>query len=665
MTSNGPEVLLRHIREQVGPDEAGELTDRDLLQRYALEGDESAFAVLLGRHGPMVLRVCRGVLENEHDAEDAFQAAFLVLARKAGAVGWQESVAGWLQDVAYRVARKARTTSARRRCHEAQAAEEQFAASSLVEASLRETQALLDEELARLPARYRGPVVLCYLEGTTQEEAARRSGWSLSTLKRRLRRGTALLQARLAGRGLAVGAVLSAILPSQAEASAALVAATVDAARVLRAGQVVGGQAVILADAVLKTMFMARLKVAALVVLAAAVLVAGVGLVAPGARESRAAASFRGSSVPSGARKGGNDNQDDHQLRDVLVQPSTTGFQLAGSVEGVAFSDDGSKVLSAGGPRDCTLRLWDVKKRKEVWKKQFAHPLRAVAVSRSGRFLVAGGDDTVVRLCVFATGNDILRFPGHRDGVRGVAITPNDRIVITAGHDGVVRLWDRLTGKQMRQLRTPGHLIRSLALSHDGKLLAVGCEKLSREPVYHPVYLWDLPFGREHPTRPKFNAPVQGVSFSPDGKTVACGPMDGGLYLWDIGTGKYVREFRLFSFKNQVQSLNIGQIYTLAFSPDGKMLVCGGADNTVFLLDARTGQLRFGLKGTPVGQIPWLDMPEKSNAPDRSKSRNKSYWPRPGGILSLAWTRNSRSLAVGSNQGIRLWDVDLAKVKPR
>src|SRR5947209_2886079 len=121
MANAQPDALLRHVRGLLGAQAADALTDQALLRRFAAADDEAAFGALVHRHGPMVLRVCRGVLGNVHDAEDAFQAAFLVLARRAASLTWRESAAGWLHEVAYRLALKARTAAARRRTHEGRA----------------------------------------------------------------------------------------------------------------------------------------------------------------------------------------------------------------------------------------------------------------------------------------------------------------------------------------------------------------------------------------------------------------------------------------------------------------------------------------------------------------------------------------------------------------
>src|SRR5262249_48236074 len=149
--------------------------DRQLLQRFARHRDGDAFAALLWRHGPMVLGVCRSVLRDLHDAEDAFQAAFLVLAQKAGSIQQQESVGAWLYRVAYHVAVKAQAGAARRRAHERKT-DPPPTADPVLDLSLRELRGVLYEELGRLPEQYRAPLVLCYLEEKTLDEAARLLG---------------------------------------------------------------------------------------------------------------------------------------------------------------------------------------------------------------------------------------------------------------------------------------------------------------------------------------------------------------------------------------------------------------------------------------------------------------------------------------------------------
>src|SRR5262249_50257311 len=145
---------------------AGDDTDERLLERFTLHRDESAFAALVRRHGPMVLGVCRRVLHDEHDAEDAFQATFLVLARKSATIRKRGSLDSWLYGVAYRIALKAKSAAVRRRARERQAAKMALADPS-AELAWRDLNPVLDEELNRLPEKYRVPLVLCYLNGKT------------------------------------------------------------------------------------------------------------------------------------------------------------------------------------------------------------------------------------------------------------------------------------------------------------------------------------------------------------------------------------------------------------------------------------------------------------------------------------------------------------------
>jgi RNA polymerase sigma-70 factor (ECF subfamily) len=194
------------------------MTDRQLLERFARLGDEGAFAALVARHGAGVLAVCRRVLAHEQDAEDVAQATFLVLARKAALVRWRCSVERWLRSVAYRLALRARGSAVRRRLRERPVeAWEQLPeqshpqANALAEVGCRELRRVVADELAALPEKYRAPVVLCYLEGKTNEEAAGQLGWPTGSMSRRLARARALLHQRLSRRGLALLGVLAVL----------------------------------------------------------------------------------------------------------------------------------------------------------------------------------------------------------------------------------------------------------------------------------------------------------------------------------------------------------------------------------------------------------------------------------------------------------------------
>jgi RNA polymerase sigma factor (sigma-70 family) len=189
-------TFIRHLRRVVPLREAGALSDAQLLERFVQRRDEAAFEVLVWRHGSMVLNVCLRVLRREHDAEDAFQATFLALVRKAGAIGNRESVSSWLYKVAYRVALRARTVVPTRSLPE-----EPLAPALHNELLCRELRSVLDEEIRHLPDKYRAAFVLCHLEGQTTDAAARTLGCPRGTISTRLARARELLRRRLARRG--------------------------------------------------------------------------------------------------------------------------------------------------------------------------------------------------------------------------------------------------------------------------------------------------------------------------------------------------------------------------------------------------------------------------------------------------------------------------------
>ncbi|HEX5268945.1 MAG TPA: sigma-70 family RNA polymerase sigma factor [Gemmataceae bacterium] len=270
-------AVVRHLRRLAG-DGAAAPSDRELLRRFAARRDQAAFTALVERHGPMVWGVCRRALRHEQDAEDVFQATFLVLARKADALPWRDSVHNWLYEVASRLAAECRARAARRRHHEEQAGRAR--AEALPPDAGRELAAVLDEELALLPGRYRAPLLLCYLEGQTGDQAARHLGWSLRTVQRRLAQGRDLLRNRLTRRGITLSAaLLGPALADGATPSALLTVTTARAAVAFAAGA--GGAdlpAVTLAQTALRGMAMTRWKVAALVLLLVGT-VAGTGVV--------------------------------------------------------------------------------------------------------------------------------------------------------------------------------------------------------------------------------------------------------------------------------------------------------------------------------------------------------------------------------------------------
>jgi RNA polymerase sigma factor (sigma-70 family) len=265
--------VLRHLQGALHRGQ--DATDRQLLERFVLHRDEIAFESLVRCHGPMVFGVCRRVLGNVHDAEDAFQVTFLILARKAASLRQRGAVGSFLHGVAYRAAMQAKRASARRRAREACAMPQPDSAEDIW-GGLRE---VLDEELGRLPEKYRAPLVLCDLEGRTRKEAARQLGLPEGTVASRQARGRRLLAQRLTRHGLSLsgGALAVTLSKGVAAVPASLLGATVQAAGLLAAGQAaaVATPAAALMNEVLKTMFLTKLKLGVAATMVAVLCAAG------------------------------------------------------------------------------------------------------------------------------------------------------------------------------------------------------------------------------------------------------------------------------------------------------------------------------------------------------------------------------------------------------
>jgi RNA polymerase sigma factor (sigma-70 family) len=277
-------TLAQFLRTVSDGRAAADLTDGQLLERFRDRRDEAAFAELLHRHGPLVLGVCHRLLHNPHDTEDAFQATFLILVRQAHAIVKLGSVASWLHGVAHRVAVRLKGANARRRQRERRAARPP-APDLLQEVVWCDLRAMLDEEVLRLPARCRDPFVLCYLQGKTNEEAARLLGCPTGTVQSRLSHARELLRTGLARRGLTLsGGLLAAALPltTAASAPAALLDSTARAALATLApgAAAVSARALLLAEGVMATVALSKIKVVVAACLLAGVLVAAAG--APG-----------------------------------------------------------------------------------------------------------------------------------------------------------------------------------------------------------------------------------------------------------------------------------------------------------------------------------------------------------------------------------------------
>ena len=356
--------IQRHLG--VLRDDAG-LTERQLLEDYVSRRDEAAFAALVRRHGPMVWAVCRRVLGNHHDAEDAFQATFLVLVRRAASIASRELLANWLYGVARQTALKARANAAKRKVRERQAAQIPEPAASQRD-PWRDVQPVLDEELSRLPDRYRGIIVLCDLEGKTRKEVAGQLGCPEGTVASRLVRARAMLAKRLAQRGVALSSgTLAATLAQQATASMpnAVADSTIKAASLLAAGKAAATGAVsvhvaALTEGVLKAMLFTKLKAAVAVLLVLGFLATGATILT-----CRTAAGTGKQELEV------KEPEKQPQKKDDKKGITAWGKEVGGLQAGLGFPAGQKRVYSQGETIKVVLRVRNVGKKavefKHIW----------------------------------------------------------------------------------------------------------------------------------------------------------------------------------------------------------------------------------------------------------------------------------------------------------
>ncbi len=576
------------------------MTDGQLLEQFVRQQEPAAFETLVRRHGPMVMRVCQRLLRHGPDADDAFQATFIVLVRKAHSIIKLESVASWLYGVAYRIALRAKSRANRRQNRERPMDEgalpgETSAANDGATADLRP---VLDEELNRLPEKYRAPVVLCYLEGKTNEEAARQLQCPTGTVKIRLSRARDLLRDRLARRGVGItaGAIALALTQEIANAAipAALTATTAQAAALAatgKAGAAVSG-ASSLADATLKAMTVVKIKIAAAVVATASIVAAGAFV-----------AANRGPNEPM-------------QLHATLQHPD--------GVFTAAFTPDGQTVVTGGGDR--IIRVWDISTGQEI-ASLGGHrlPILSLAVSPDGTLLASGDGDIngaagVVKLWDLKQRRELATLPAHEQGAPSLAFAPNGRVLASASWSGIIRLWDVASRERLAVMNSHTSGVGRISFSPRGDLLASASNDRT-------VKLWDATSGKERGTLRGHTDVVQAMDFAPDGSTIASGSRDQTVRLWDVNTptarlvipagspvhfvsfaprGKVVlsghtetqdgRSHGVLKLWNTatgelidtipVHSLQVGNAL---FSPDGKRLLTTSWDRTAKLWDVNTG----------------------------------------------------------------------------
>jgi RNA polymerase sigma factor (sigma-70 family) len=605
-----PRAATQSVTQGAAPFAAGEgedrrdTGDRVLLDRFVLAGDQSAFARLVDRHGGLVWSVCRRVLQGEHDAEDAFQAVFIVLAHKAASIRKREAVGSWLYGVAYRVAMSQRKRAARRHVLLQHAAVAAPPAPPPSEAAFRELQRLLDEQVQCLPEKYRDPFVLCCLEGLRKSDAARELGLKEGTVASRVHYARKLLERRLARRGVTLTAVLTAVALGQtsifAAPAAALLQTTTHAALAPAAGANGAGVSTValkLADNFLQVADLTgRMRLTLFMALAALVLataLAGYDLFdGPAAPEVMAAETFAAPPVALGtpvdeqvlavafSRDGrrlvtaGGGAKLPGQLKvwDVAAARELVGVDRIPGVQAVVLSADGKTVVTADrSGRICWRDLDSGEQRRSL--PAHAGPVFGLALAPEGDLLATGGADATVKVWDAHGSGEPQVFLGHRDHVQSVAFFRHRRAVVSGSRDGTARIWDIGSGKEVLVLKGNGAAIEALAVAPDDALIATASSDAIR--------LWPIPAAS--PPRQGAAAEVAeiailpgegraflSVAFSPNGRWLAGAGADGAIRLWEVATRQPVGTLQKHD----------GPVHALAFSSDGEHLASGSADKT-------------------------------------------------------------------------------------
>ncbi len=601
--------LMHDLRRLVSPAALETAGDAELLERFRRGRDEEAFAVLVRRHGPMVLRVCRRVLGDRHAAEDAFQATFLVLARRAGWIRRPTALAAWLFGTAQRVALKAR---ARRACTVLPEDVPAAADDVLATLTVRELLARLDEEVQRLPERYRLPVILCCLEGKTQDEAARQLGWTAGSVKGRLERGRKRLHDRLVRRGIVPAATLAALEVARADAGSVLPSTLVHIA--VRAAAEPGAAVGISAEALALAQAMTAppLKCLLLLLLLTGGVLALASVGTPRIEEAPPPAAPKES--PRAAPR--QDRQGDPLPAEAVARIGSNRLRTQGRLRWSDYAPDGKSILSAAQPDK--LQLWDAatgalqrtittdvawpsalawsgdacvffssgtvrtidlqsgQERRRLDLPDAKDAFRA-QLSRGGEMLAVAELQGVVRLFDVRTGKEKHRLPCRANFPTGLAFTPDGKMLAVSGNTSAIQLFDTATGALRFELDTPLQEVGHINIAPDGRTLLAGSQ--SRRPIV----LYDL-VGRKEQARLEGDPEELGVicsAFSPDSKQLAVGSQWKYVSLHETATGKELRRLRTWP-----------SCSSLAFSPDGNTLLVGIGGGALSQWDAASGRLR-------------------------------------------------------------------------
>jgi RNA polymerase sigma factor (sigma-70 family) len=558
---------------------AGDVSDAELLERFRRGGEEAAFTLLVQRHGPSVLGVCRRVLGNATDADDAFQATFLVLLRKANAVRRTASLGCWLYGIAWRVAAKAR---ARRISTEPLG--DRFVSHGgdpSEEVIYRELSAVLDEEIRNLPQKYRAPLVLCGPGEKTCEQAACELGWPKSTVIHRLTRAREELRRRLALRGIAVPAALLATLLAKnamaARVPTLLTLATVRVARQAATKSVATMPAMALADQVMREAALIPWLVA--LGLAAAVGLAGATAFSFAGANATLPEAIAQEQPTKAANRAPDPERDEFPLpAEALARVGSARLRHGKLfLSNLNYSPDGMLLATTDSVR---VRLWDANTGKLV--RQITPP---GGIGQGGLFSADGKTIVVFNNGVchwfdIHTGQEAASCNVKFTGPRGVArFSPRGQTLAVFEPVGDIGLHELPSGKERLRLVAEGSWFGECAFSEDGKVLAAVELTGKPAPEDHRIRLFDVKTGQSLCNIDPGEI-FRGLTLSPDGKEVLAHNLSKSIRIWRVPTGELLHKIEV----------DVNALAAAAFAPDGNSIVVGSQSINAIRIDLATGK---------------------------------------------------------------------------
>jgi RNA polymerase sigma factor (sigma-70 family) len=683
MSSNTIGLFLRHLALSEEVSQLAAASDSDLLAAYEAGRGQAAFSELMRRHGPMVLRTCRRVLGHKPDVEDAFQATFVLLARRAADLRAESSgplsLGGWLHRVAYRTAVNVSAEVNRRRVRERQASVMTTADPDPVhEATWNEVRPILDAELDALPADARRLLVACYLQGKTHAEAAAEFGLPTGSVAWRLERARELLAERLRRRGIAVSASLLAVLLAAGDGTAGVPAVllvhSVEAAVTFteQSTGVVSDSVAELVKGGLTKMktgsAYAGLAAVGWATLLGAGLIVGQTLMARADDADCEAPAARTTEQTEPAAEGPllTDRFGDPLPRGALARLGSMRLRSAsGGQQSVAFTRDGRGVIT--GSRGNPTRLWDLATGKLV--RQFGDNCRlesnAVALSPDGRTLAGrGGRDGGLHVWDVESGKLLAEGDGGPVDIIHLAFSPDGKQIASAGNDGKLRLWES-NGVVVWVQAVAGGSPLAVDFGADGKTVTLVTGKT--------VSSWDTITGKKVSQGGGLGRTAGFATILSGGGTLAvtnssipepkepAKEPDGIVRLVDLSTLKEVRQLNLEKVERGIQTVafdakgkvlaavsGMGEIHLCALDTGAELRRCQGGkgfpDSLAFSADGAT------LAGTDRGTVRLWDV-----------ASGKELTPVQGGhrqvVSSVAFTADGGLVSSGWDGSVREWDV--------